>query len=296
MPAVSDFVSPKQAARALGVSESSLKRWCDRGLLNISRTAGGHRQLPVSEVLRFARAHQHPLPAPEVLGLPAVAPQSQLALTRAVALLAESLLAGNEAQTHQIIFDLHLAGHRFSIIADNVIAAAFHEIGDRWECRQAEVYQERRACAIMSRALFELRRLQSASRLSSTAIGGTLEGDRYELPSLMAELVLRENGWQATALGVGIPVASLIAAIDQTRPMLVWISASHISDAGQFIQEMNQLQQACSQYGTALVVGGRALVQELRQKISYSAFCDTMQHLESFAATRQQSRDQVLPK
>ena len=33
-------LSPKQVALALGVSEASLKRWCDKGFLDSTRTAG----------------------------------------------------------------------------------------------------------------------------------------------------------------------------------------------------------------------------------------------------------------
>ncbi len=281
----SSLVSPKQAARALGVSESSLKRWCDQGLLKISRTAGGHRQLPVAEVVRFAREHAHALESPEILGLPAVSPHSRLALNRAVALLVEALLSGEELLARQIVSDLYLARHRLSVILDEVIAAAFHEIGVRWECQRAEVYQERRGCEITRRILFDLRRMQSPPNPRCIAIGGTVEHDRYAIPTLMAELVLRENGWQATSLGSGIPVLSLIQAVSEMRPKLFWLSASFIQNPATFLDGFAEISKACSGNGVALVVGGRALTQELRAKMTYSTFCDTMQHLEAFAQT-----------
>ena len=43
-------ISPRQVARAIGVGESTLKRWCDRGLIPMLKTAGGHRRLAVSDV------------------------------------------------------------------------------------------------------------------------------------------------------------------------------------------------------------------------------------------------------
>lgn len=285
MAAIPDWVSPKQAARAMGVSESSLKRWCDQGLMKISRTAGGHRQLPVAEVLRFAREHEYVLASPEILGLPAVSPHSALALNRAVRLLTEALLSGEESLARQIISDLYLARHRLSVILDEVVAAAFHEIGQRWECRQADVYQERRGCEIARRILVDLRRLQTLPNPKWTAIGGTLEEDQYALPTLMAELVLRENGWQATSLGSGIPVPSLIQAVSELQPKLVWLSVSFIMNPRTFLDGFAEISQACSENRVALVVGGRALTQQLREKMTYSTFCDTMQHLEAFAQT-----------
>jgi len=37
-------LSPRELAEALGVSESSLKRWVDAGKIAASRTEGGHRR------------------------------------------------------------------------------------------------------------------------------------------------------------------------------------------------------------------------------------------------------------
>ena len=101
----------------------------------------------------------------------------------------------------------------------------------------------------------------------------------------MAELVLRDSGFYATSLGSSIPFSSLIKAIGETQPNLFWLSVSHIHERLDFITEFATLSRTCTEAGTALVVGGRALTQDLRQHMNYSAYCDTMQHLEGFAKT-----------
>jgi methanogenic corrinoid protein MtbC1 len=193
------------------------------------------------------------------------------------------LLAGNELLARQIVVDLFLARHSLSAICDEVVAAAFHEIGQRWACRQADVYQERRGCEITTRILFDLRGMQPPPDEDCRAIGGTIEGDNYSLPTMMAELVLRDCGCAATSLGTSVPVGSLISAIGATSPKIFWLSVSHIAESIDFISDFSQLSKACRAADVALVVGGRALSQELRQRMVYSAFCDTMQQLESFA-------------
>jgi methanogenic corrinoid protein MtbC1 len=120
-------------------------------------------------------------------------------------------------------------------------------------------------------------------------VGGTIEGDLYEMPSTMVEMVLREAGFQATFLGNSLPIASLARAVKETRPRLFWLSVSHIPDGFDLPAGFRVVVDACNDVGAALVVGGRALTSELRQQVTYSAFCDTMQHLESFARTLKRS-------
>jgi len=282
---MSDLVSPKQVSRAIGVSESSLKRWCDQGLLQTVRTAGGHRKIEISEVVRFVRDRNLVLRDPEVLDLPPASEGAELGLVRGQSLLTSALLAGNELLVRQIIFDLYLAKHPISVICDEVLASAFREIGERWACKEADPFQERRGCEIAVRIMFDLRRCQRPPDSSLNAIGGTIEGDQYSIPSTMAELVLREAGWNAVSLGTSLPFSSLARAITDIRPKIFWLSVSYIQPSIDFIQEFAKLSKACMDTGAALVVGGRALTENLRQRMTYCAYCDTMQHLETFAHT-----------
>jgi MerR family transcriptional regulator, light-induced transcriptional regulator len=280
-----DLVSPKQVARAIGVSESSLKRWCDQGLIPMTRTPGGHRKLPISGVLGFLKEQGHQLVEPELLGLPPTTTGAgERTLARGRAELVEAFLEGAEELSLQIVMDLYLARHSICTICDEVLAAAFHEIGDRWQCGAAEVYQERRGCEICLRILHELEQaLPSVGNVAPLAIGGTTESDPYHLATTMAELVLRENGWRATSLGNMLPTATILQAMEDIRPRLVWISVSHVADEPALIRATAELHAAATQLGAALAVGGRAINSELRRRMHFSACCDTMQHLVSFA-------------
>jgi DNA-binding transcriptional MerR regulator len=90
-----DTHSPRQVARALGVSESSLKRWCDRGLIQTTRTAGGHRKVLTADAIRFARQRGMMLANPELLGLPAPGSEKDTSLEQYARLLAKALLWGD---------------------------------------------------------------------------------------------------------------------------------------------------------------------------------------------------------
>ena len=145
------LVSPKQVAQAIGVSESSLKRWCDRGLIPTVRTPGGHRRLPISGVLAYLRNAKQALARPDLLGLPPSIGRSRLDMRSSSDAFEAALLHGDEEKARAVLFDLYLAGQPLSKICDNVVARAFHGIGDAWACGKVRVYQERRSCEICSR-------------------------------------------------------------------------------------------------------------------------------------------------
>ncbi|WP_417382641.1 helix-turn-helix domain-containing protein [Gimesia sp.] len=282
---MNEFLTPKQVSRAIQVSESSVKRWCDKGIIPTQYTGGGHRRIALSELIEFLRSSKHQLIRPEVLGLPATTGQTVWVIDRATDQFTDALLKGDEEQCRQIILDLYLAEHCISSICDLVFAKAFSIIGDRWVCGDAEVYQERYGCEVSLRVLHELRTLiPHPPAEAPVAIGGTPEGDLYSLPTTMVELVLRDTKWNALSLGTNLPFATLGAAIKQHRPRIFWLSVSYIKKEPEFIQKYTELY---DEFGldVAFVVGGRAMTESIRQQIQYSAFCDNVRHLESFAQT-----------
>ncbi|TVS18760.1 MAG: helix-turn-helix domain-containing protein [Planctomycetaceae bacterium] len=286
-------VSPKQLARALQVSESSVKRWCDQGVIPTVRTAGGHRRIAISTVIDFLQKNDHRLVQPEILGLPVTTGSTERMLQRAQPTFREALLCGDEQQARAVVLDLFLADHELSAILDDVVARSLHEIGELWGCGDVDVYQERRACEISLRVLHEMRQvLPRKEPPVGLAIGGTPGSDLYHVPNTMVDLVLRQVGWDTHNLGVGLPFDTLRQAIADHRPRLFWLSVSHVDDSDQFISDYESLF-ASAPPETAFVVGGRALGESLRRHLHYASFCDNLRHLESFARSLATAPPQV---
>lgn len=273
--------SPKQVARALGVSESTMKRWCDDGHIRTIRTAGGHRKVQTSDAIQFARKQGLTFVTPEILGLPPAGIEADP--QTAALMLAEALLKGDDLLSRQLVLNLALNNQSLAGLFDNVIAQAFVEIGDRWACREADVYQERRGCDVILRILAEISATLASPSGTLTAFGGTATGNSYSIQTAMAEIVLRDCGFSARSLGTGIPFESLVRAVHELRPDLFWLSAAFIADESEFLIGMEALSAACREVKSAFVIGGRDLTSRLREQIPDATYCENMQQLTALA-------------
>lgn len=192
----------------------------------------------------------------------------------------------NEAdidKCRQVVTAWYTRTKSFASVADQLIATAFHQIGEKWECGELDVYQERQSCEICARLLSEFHRiLPNAPENAPMAIGGAPEGDHYTLPTQLAELVLRECGWKTLNLGTNLPLQTLLAAVKNHQPRILWISASHLQDPEAFAKEFIEIHDSLPS-DLMTVIGGRALDDKLRPKLKYNVHCDNMQQLASFA-------------
>lgn len=293
-------VSPKQLAQAIEVSESSIKRWCDQGMIATVRTAGGHRRIPMTDVVRFLRANDFTVLRPEALGLPSGNGPPLLTYDAATDHLCRAVLAGDEEAAHQVVLDLLLANRPVVPILDDVIARALYRVGELWRCGIAEVFQERRACEITLRILHALQQILPAAPPRGRAIGGTPEGDAFQVPNAMVELCLRSCGWETESLGVSLPFPTLGAAIDQQRPQLFWLSVSHLPDEDDFVRKFNALHDTVAAE-VEVLIGGRALTPRVRDRLRPARYCENLRQLELLArrltvrvGAEHKSRDQIL--
>lgn len=222
-----ELLTPKQVATSLGVSESSLKRWCDRGVIATERTPGGHRRIRVGEVVRFLREQERPLVDPESIGLPTRSKMKVRSAKRSREALDHALRAGELELARRIFTELYLAGHTLLEVCEDLLVPVLHGLGDAWECGDVDVYEEHRASVMVSRLLNELRTLLPPTPpRAPLAFGCAPSGDLYTLPSLLVELVLSEVGFNAQSFGNSLPFESLERAIQNHAPAVVWLSVS----------------------------------------------------------------------
>jgi excisionase family DNA binding protein len=274
-------VSPKQLAKAIGVSESSVKRWCDDGLINTTYTPGGHRRIEIDEVLQFLRNSKHAIVDPEILGLPSMLGQHTWSTEQAISQLHDALVKNNEELALAIIMGLFLSKVPLSVLFDDIMRVVFEQIGDAWKCGNIDIYQERRSCQICRRAIERFRSLTQNNNLRLFAVGGTLSGDHYEIPTLMVEVALNSMGWNACSLGTDIPASSILTSALDQKADLLWVSVSHIENRNRFIAEMNELW-INRPNQIPLVIGGKAFTPDLSREVQHSIYCNSILQLQNF--------------
>jgi MerR family transcriptional regulator, light-induced transcriptional regulator len=284
---VEDQLTTRQVAEALNVSESSVKRWCDRGAIPTVRTLGGHRRIPLDGFLRFLEETNREAlvskPKEENAGEATIA-EGGCEVSALVSQFEKAVIEGNELKCLTVLTQYYSQNTSFAKLADDFIAATFHRLGELWDCGSLEIYQERRGSEVCRRVLHDFRRLLPTPPSNAPiAIGASPSGDQYTLPSQIIELVLQECRWQATNLGPNLPLETIASAVATYQPRLLWLSVSHLEDEESFVRNYGEFQRKLPAQ-TIVVLGGRALHDKLRPRLKYTGHCDNMQQLAAFAS------------
>ncbi len=255
------LLSPKDLAAAIGVSESSVKRWVDEGRIRVMRTAGGHRRIPVRHALQYIRKSGAEVLHRDRLGLGEAGIQYQAEDPGSDEALVSALVTGDQAAARAWMRDRYLSGDSPARICDMPIASALTEVGDTWRHEPDGVAIVHRTTETCLHALGYLKSLLPLPETDApTAMGCSPEGDPYQVPSLMASLVLASVGWREINLGANLPLPSLCAAMRSQRPALVWISLSSDSAREKASIDLASVGSAAAEVGAEVVVGGRAFL------------------------------------
>jgi excisionase family DNA binding protein len=277
------YCSPADASRALGVSTSTIKRWVDEGVLAAHKTAGGHRRIVRAAVLRLVRDGNFPRVNLSHLGLPGSLNAGDAGgLSRQ---LLAGLRAGDITAVRSVIHGAFAAGLRVEAIGDGVIAPAMAQLGRDWEEGRIDVMHEHRATLLCVAVLHELRPALEAGggKGRPVATGGNPAGDHSLLASLLIQMSLLDAGWEAINLGPDTPVTSFRVALEELRPRLVWLSASHLADPERFLRDYGGFYARAERAGAAVVVGGQALEGPLRAALPSTFHGDCLTDLAAFA-------------
>jgi excisionase family DNA binding protein len=279
-------LSPKELAEAIGVSESSMKRWADDGRLHVSRTAGGHRRIPIAEAIRFVRDLGATVVRPDLLGLPDLAQESseEAPSGDAASQLHDALARGDARAVRALVVSRYLSGERVATICDGPLRTALARIGDLWQHSDEGIFIEHRATDICIQALNQLRALLDQDDNRPVALGGSLARDPYLIPSLSVSVVLSSIGFHTINLGADTPSNVLLRAARQYRPRIVWLSISNVQEPSATAQELALLAESLGETDARLVIGGRQSTEVTLPRKPHVLHFGSMSELEGEAS------------
>jgi MerR family transcriptional regulator, light-induced transcriptional regulator len=290
-------LTSREVARVLSVSDASVKRWADRGLLPTEKTAGGHRRFRPEDVAEFRRTAQGRIAGARVEDVPvevaarAAAPAEITADEELAVMMFDQIVGGRDEEASATVVGLHLRGFTAARIADLALCPALRKIGDLWQVGELSVAGEHVATRAVLSALQALSTALAGSHLGDhLALCCSVEDDFHEVPIHVASLVLVERGWQVISLGTSTPFFALAEAIARFRPRLVCVSSTVFYHPDRAGREYAEFAAAAERTGASTVFGGAGFAAEgVRRRFPADLHAETFSELESYAAALQAS-------
>ena len=239
-----ELLSSSTAARALGVSTTSVKRWADGGLLPCVRTAGKHRRFARATVEQFRSA---------LVGLPADAPAREGRDPWLVVLVDNPDPHALEGRLLQERAELG----SWSAVSDR-LGVVLRALGEEWSRGRITVLEEHMASERLERALARVCACQPSRPDAPRALLSTAEGDDHTFGLLLVELSLRELAWSTLFAGRATSTPMILEWLaKQPAVKLVALSASSTSkDRAKLAKQADEVGRACKKHGIQLVLGG----------------------------------------
>jgi excisionase family DNA binding protein len=304
-------LTSKEAARLLGASEASVKRWADGGLLASEKTAGGHRRFRPEDVARFKRGQKNrgafeaqqtrdgadssgssssPHEAHDGANVLRAFENDDLIVNA----LFEALARGQAEETTGLLVKSYLDKRPLASIFDGLLATAMQKIGDLWHQGDLTVAQEHLATRAALHALQTLDKVVAEPEPNNLlAVCCSTEDDFHELPIQCTELILRHEGWEVLSLGPNTPFYALTEIVARLHPTLVCVASTILGDLDRAVREFQELRAQASRVGAAIVLGGAGFADaNVRRRLPAELHADTFRQLLDFAHTLATTKQQ----
>lgn len=279
-------LTTKEVSRLCRVSDATVKRWEEAGVLKSERTAGGHRRFRVEEVARFQREQS--------LGLKVCHGDESVdsAATRrpenrehSESALFHSLVVGREEEASNLLINAYLEGKSITEIFDEILCDAMRQIGELWSIGELTIAQEHLATRAAVVAIHKLRSVIPIPKLQGDlAMCCAFEGDFHELSTLLAQVVFESQGWEVMNFGCNTPLYALDQEVNHHKPQLICISATILNDSERSARDYADFRSKVSKMKIPIVIGGRALDNErLRQRFPAELFASSFSQVAEFS-------------
>lgn len=278
-------LTTKEVARLCRVSDATVKRWEDAGLLQSERTSGGHRRFRAEEVVRFQREQQLGLKQSHGDESVMMAAKRQRDNKKhSNSNLFHSLISGCEEGVSTSIITSYLDGKPLTEIFDELICPAMSKIGELWYNGEISITQEHLATRVVENAIYKLRGILPVPQMNGElAMCCALEGDFHELPTHLGQMTFENKGWEVMNFGANTPLYSLAEEVLRHNPKIVCISATVINDLERLSRDYKQFTEQLVKSNSAVVIGGRIFQDaQLRHRFPADLYARSFTEVSEF--------------
>lgn len=261
-------LTTREVARLCRVSDATVKRWEEAGLIKSERTSGGHRRFRCEEIARFQReqglGQKHAHGGDSVFSLNNRNVETHL---KPEISLFEIILAGREEAAAEFLIGEYLNGLRPAEIFDDLVCPPMRKIGEMWFAGELNIAREHLATRTIQNAIFKFRsHLSVPESNGKTAICCALENEHHELPTHLAQITLENEGFEVLNFGANTPVYALKEEIPKHLPDLICISATLMHDIERLSRDYADLREIAVKNRIAVIIGGKLFRDECMQK------------------------------
>ena len=279
-------LTTREVARLCRVSDATVKRWEEAGLLKSERTSGGHRRFRAEEVARFQRE--------QGIGLKlahgdetaqAVLRRRRARRNYSSSSLFQSLLSGREEEAAGILINSYLHDSNLPKLFDEIICPAMRRIGELWFDGEINVAQEHLATRTAYNAVYKLRSAVPVVETSGAlAFCCAMEGDFHELPTHLSQMIFETEGWEVMNFGANTPLYSLTDEILHHTPEAVCVAATTMSDYDRLARDYTTFRSRIGKLKSPVILGGRVFKDSrIRQRFPADFYAESFSQLAEFA-------------
>ena len=280
----------------MGVSEASVKRWADGGLLPTARTIGGHRRFRPEDVAAFKRTRLSEERAGGIKRALIARADEQLQEAESKAPVSEesladatfdALLDGREEEVSALIVNLYLRGQRAAFIADKILCPPMRRVGELWHKGELTIAQEHLATRTAMAALQNLQSLlRTAVKDRMLALCCSIEDDFHEFPVQIAAITLQASGLEVLNLGLSMPFHALKEALERFQPRVVCVASTVLNGLDRAAREYAEFHREAERRGALVVLGGAGFADaEVRRRLPADLHAKSFSQLEEFIVT-----------
>lgn len=282
----SKTLTTKEVARLCAVSDATVKRWAEAGVLRAERTNGGHRRFRVEEVARFQKESGFDANLHFGENCPVkTARRKSLRDDADSPTLFDSLIAGREQDTTDILINAYLDGKSLPGIFDGIISETMRRVGCAWYDGEISIAQEHLATRTLLSGIYKLRSLTEVPPAKGClALICAVEADFHELPVNLAQLILENCGWDVLNYGANMPLYSFADQVLEHSPELICLSSTIVFDLERNARNFKEFLELTAPVGAPICIGGQAFKENrLRSRFPADIYAETFTDLAAAA-------------